>query len=172
MTSMSFVETLWRDLRHGLRVLLKSPGFTVIAVLSIALGIGANTAVFSVVQAVLLRPLPYPEPDRLVRVGEQVTEGAVSIPEYEFWKQHSSVFTSVAGYRGFGEASLISGGNHEWAQALTVTADFLRTLGVTPVLGREFTSAETRPEDQRPSYLLTTYGARPSAPTLTYWGAR
>lgn len=140
----SVVETLWQDLRYGARVLRKSPGFTLAAVLSLALGIGANTAVFSVVHAVLLRPLPYPEPDQLVLVAQQVTHGAVSIPEYEFWKEHSSVFASTAGHRGGGDRSIVSGTGHEWIKVMTVTVDFFRTLGFTPALGREFNSEETR----------------------------
>src|SRR5437867_3493228 len=144
MNSIEFVETLGQDLRYGLRVLRKSPGFTLVAVVSLALGIGANTAVFSVVNAVLLRSLPYPEPDRLVRVARQVTQGAVTIPEYEYWKEHSTAFESVAGYRGGGDRELVSRAGHEWIKAMRVTADFFRTLGTAPVFGREFNSEETR----------------------------
>lgn len=91
----AYAGTLWQDLRYASRVLRNCPGFTAAAILSLALGIGANTAVFSVVNAVLLRSLPYPNPDQLVRVAHQATYGDVSIPEYEFWKEHSTAFSSM-----------------------------------------------------------------------------
>jgi hypothetical protein len=141
MNSMGFVETLWQDLRYGWRVLRKSPGFAVVAVLSLALGIGANSAIFSLVHAVVLRPLPYPHADQLVRVAQQVTHAAVSIPEYEFWKEHASAFASAAADRGTADRNLIAGARQEWIKAMTVSADFFRTLGIVPALGREFTSA-------------------------------
>ena len=97
MNSIGFVETIWQDLRYAVRVLRKTPAFTIVVLLSLAVGIGANTAVFSVVNAVLLRSLPYPEPAQLVRVAQQFTLGEVSIPEYEVWKEHSSAFSSMAG---------------------------------------------------------------------------
>src|SRR5689334_6364618 len=98
------------DVRHALRMLRRSPAFTLVAVFSLALGIGANTAVFSLVHAVLLRPLPYSEPDRLVRVGEQSPPANdVSVPEFDYWKRNSAVFASAAGYRGGGERGLLLG---------------------------------------------------------------
>jgi putative ABC transport system permease protein len=145
MNSIGFIETLWQDLRYAARVLRKSPGFALMAVLSLALGIGANSAAFSVIHAVLLRSLPYPEPERLVRVGQQVTHGDVSMPEYEFWKEHASSFASAAGYRGGGDRNLIAGSGQEWVRTMTVTSDFFRTLGIAPALGREFNLDETRP---------------------------
>jgi len=122
MNSIGLLETLWQDLRYGLRVLRKSPGFTLVAVLSLALGMGANTAVFSVVHAVLLRALPYPEPDRLVRVGLWGSLEDVSIPEYDFWKEQSSVFASAAADRGVANRNLVYGGKVEAVAAQTVTA--------------------------------------------------
>jgi putative ABC transport system permease protein len=144
MNSIGFVETLWQDLRYGWRVLRKSPGFAVVAVLSLSLGIGANSAIFSLVHAVLLRPLPYPHADQLVRVAQQTTQGAVSMTEYEFWKEHASGFASVAADRGSADRSLIVGARQEWIRAMTVTAGFFRTLGIAPAFGREFNSEETR----------------------------
>jgi putative ABC transport system permease protein len=134
----------WQDLHYAVRVLRKSPGLTLTAVVSLALGIGGNTAVFSVVHATLLRALPYPEPDRLVRVAQRSTQDAVSIPEFEFWKAHAPAFASAAGYRGVVDRSLASDGRHEWIRVLTVTSDFFGTLGVRPALGREFRVEETR----------------------------
>lgn len=144
MNSIGLIETLWQDLRYALRVLRKSPGFALVAVLSLALGIGANSAVFSVIHAVLVRSLPYPEADRLVRVGQQGSYDDVSMPQYEFWKEHATSFTSAAGYRGGGDRNLTFEASQQWIEVMTVTADFFRTLGVAPALGREFTSEEAR----------------------------
>jgi putative ABC transport system permease protein len=144
MNSIGPLETFWQDCRYSLRVLRKSPGFSLVAILSLALGIGANSACFSVIHAVLLRPLPYPTPDRLVRVVQLNSAPAVSIPEYRFWKEHATVFASAAGDRGTSDRFLTRGGRQEWIKAQTVTADFFRTLGVTPALGREFNAEETR----------------------------
>lgn len=141
---MNTIETFWQDLRYGIRALRKSPGFTVVAVLSLALGIGANSAIFSVVHAVLLRPLPYPRPERLVRVGGQGTGAAITMPEYQFWKENAASFAASAGYRGVANRHLIAGARQEWITAMTVTADFFRTLEIVPALGREFNNEETR----------------------------
>ncbi len=146
--SLGWIEILWQDLRYATRMLRKSPGFTAVAVLSLALGIGVNTAMFSVVNAVLLRSLPYPRPAQLVEVAEAGSDAA-TIPEYEFSKEHSRTFSSIAGFRGGGErrlnlgSSQDLGGAQEWIGSMIVTADFLRTLSVLPVLGREFNSEET-----------------------------
>jgi putative ABC transport system permease protein len=144
MNTIDFLETFWQDLRYGLRVLRKSPGFTCVAVLSLALGIGANTAVFSLVHAVLLRSLPYPQPQQLVRVAKQGSQADISIPEYEFWKEHGAAFASAAGDRGVADRYLVFGNTREWIKAATITADFFRTLAVPLPLGREFDPEETR----------------------------
>jgi len=144
MNSIGFLETLWQDLKYGLRVLRKSPGFTFIAVLSLALGIGANSAIFSVVNAVLLRPLPYPQARQLVRVGDSVENHDVTMTEYEFWKAHASAFASAAGHRGVADQLLAAGAKQEWIKSMKVTADFFRTLQIAPALGREFSAEETR----------------------------
>src|ERR1041384_7104276 len=93
------MEPFWQDLRYGARMLLKNPGFTLVAVVTLALGIGANTAIFSVVNAVLLRPLPYRDPHRLVVMNEaskQVPEMSVSYPNYLDWRDQSRGFESLA----------------------------------------------------------------------------
>jgi putative ABC transport system permease protein len=146
----------WQDLRYAVRVLRKSPGFALVAILSLALGIGANSAVFSLIYAVLLRPLPYPDAGRLLRVGHGGDYHAVTIPEYEFWKEHASSFVAAAGYRGGGDQNLAVGAHQEWITTLTVTADFLRTLGVVPALGREFDTGETH--DGGPRAILLSDG--------------
>ena len=155
MNSIGFIETLAQDLRYGFRALRNSPGFAAVAILSLALGIGANSAVFSVIHAVLLRSLPYPEPGQLVRVGRQVTQ-AVSIPEYDFWKEHAISFASAAGYRGGPDRNLLFGAGQEWIKTMIVTADFFRTLGIPPALGREFNLEETRPKG--PQAIILTDG--------------
>lgn len=142
MNSITFLETLWQDLAYALHVLRKSPAFAAVAVLSLALGIGANTAVFSMVHAVLLRPLPYAHPERLAIVGQQ--EGAVNMLEYLFWREHASSFSSAAACTGKGDANLRYGDTREWIQAMPVTDEFFATLGVPMALGREFTPPEAR----------------------------
>src|SRR5271157_1197312 len=145
MNSIGFVETFWQDLQYAVRVLRKSPGFTAVAVLSLALGIGANTAVFSLVHSVLLRPLPYPDPDSLVMLGQKGGLPAVNLYEYGAWKENSRSFSSVAAYEGTREFNLQYGSQREWVKVGTVTDGFLATLGVPPALGREFSAAEARP---------------------------
>ncbi|HEY3836063.1 MAG TPA: ABC transporter permease [Bryobacteraceae bacterium] len=145
MNSISFVETAWRDIRYGLRTMRHTPAFTTVAILSLALGIGANTAVFSVVHAVLLRSLPYPEPQQLLRVVQSDgLFGAVGIPQYEFWKAHASSLATAAGCRSGPTRNLISGSAEIAVNTMLITADFFRTLGINPQLGREFNSEETR----------------------------
>src|SRR5688572_19332854 len=96
------METLWQDVRYGVRTLAKSPGFTLVAVLTLALGIGANSAIFSFVNAVLLRPLPYPEPDRLVLLtewSEQVPNMSFSVANFEDVRDQNRVFESLVAFR-------------------------------------------------------------------------
>lgn len=154
MRRVNLIQNVLQDLRYAVRMLRKSAGFTTVCVLSLALGIGANTAVFSVIHAVLLRSLPYPDPGRLVRLSRQYAhEGAVigylSVPQMEFWKENSRAFESLAGCRGGGARNLVSGAGHEWISTMVVTADFFRALGVSPALGREFQAEETRPGGPR-----------------------
>jgi len=149
MNSIGFIETVWRDVRYASRLLRKSPGFTFAAVASLALGIGANTAIFSVVHAVLLRALPYPEPGQLLHVDGKGRPPYLTIPEYQFFKEHATAFSSTAGLRGISNQTMIAGEKPESIDVLTVTAGFFRTLGVNLALGRDFNPAETQPNGPR-----------------------
>ena len=128
----TFVETCWRDFRYGLRVLRKSPAFTLIALLTLTLGLGINCAIFTVVNAVLLRPLPYPNSERLVLVQRhfpEITFPATSVTKFLFWREHSRGFESMTAY-GFAFScsgiNLTGAGEPEHLRSLRVSADFFR----------------------------------------------
>ena len=142
-----FVEELWQDLRYGARMLLKQPGFTLIAVLTLALGIGANTAIFSVVNAVLLRPFPYEAPERLMILQEHygAEASSVSYPKFADWRDQNTVFDSMAAVRTNESFNLTGAGEPERLQGRTVSAAFLSTLGIRPLLGRDFLAEDDRP---------------------------
>src|SRR5262245_11024579 len=137
-------DEMFQDLRFGLRMLLKNPGFTFVASLTLALGIGANTAIFSVVNAVLLRSLPYREPDRLVmlsyyraREGARLATGSF----YLDWRDQAKAFEQIAAYK-FDDVDLTGSGEPERLSAAFISANLFATLGVDPVLGRAFTAEE------------------------------
>ena len=139
---------LLQDLRFGARMLLKNPGFTLIAIMTLALGIGANTAIFSVVNAVILRPLPYREPERLVAVFDNfhkmnLTRINVSVPEFYDYQREAKSFEKLAAYANF-NANLAGSDNRapERLQALGVTHELFEVLGVAPLKGRGFTAEE------------------------------
>src|SRR5712672_2741028 len=137
------VENLIEDIRYGLRVLRKSPGFTAVAVLTLALGIGANSAIFSVVNAVLFQPLPFRDPGRLTVVWHTppqksfpgVTKFVVSPANYLDWRDQNHVFEQMSAV-GFGNFNLTGMGQPESVEGRAVSADFFSLLGVQPVLGR------------------------------------
>jgi len=138
--------TLWQDVRYGIRVLRKSPGFTTAAVLTLALAIGANTAMFSVVEAVLLRPLSYPDSGRIAWLSvfyPARKSTMVVVPEYLSWRNESQCFEEIAAYSAR-EYNLTGVEIPERLQGAAVTASFLRLLGVRPVLGRVFSADEDR----------------------------
>ena len=145
------LETLWQDVRYCGRMLLKHPSFTLIIVLTLALGIGANTATFSIVNAVLLRPFPYQSPEQLVMIGEGAAGAAVSYPNFVDWKDDRNIFSSTSAVRGNENFNLTGAGEPERLQGRLVSAGFLSTLGVSPVLGRDFVV-----EDDRPGVTPTT----------------
>ncbi|MBO0861124.1 MAG: ABC transporter permease [Chloracidobacterium sp.] len=135
---------MFQDLRYGMRMLRKNPGFTFIAVLTLALGIGANTAIFSVVNAVLLRSLPYREPDRLVMLGyyrARALNDFASGAEFLEWRDQAKSFEQIAAYR-FDTADLTGSGEPERLNAGFASADLFATLGVAPAIGRSFTLEE------------------------------
>jgi putative ABC transport system permease protein len=142
------MSNLLQDARYGFRMLAKNPGFTAVAVLTLALGIGANTAEFSVVYTTLLRPLPYRQPDRLVTLGESRAQAHfsypdTSYPDYLDWTAHVRSFESLAGY-SFNAFTYSSAGAPETLFAASVTSNFFSTLGVKVELGRDFVSGEDR----------------------------
>src|SRR5574341_929708 len=134
------MQTLLQDLRYGARMLFKQPGFTLIAVLTLSLGIGANTAIFTIVNAVLLRPLPYPESERLAQVGRAFAGsdavGSLNVPKFVFLRAHSQLFAALTGTQVGPELYLADESQAEYLSGLWVTADFFRTLGVAPASGR------------------------------------
>jgi putative ABC transport system permease protein len=133
----------WRDLLFGLRLLWKNPGFTAVAVLALALGIGANTAIFSVVYATLLAPLPYNQPDRIVMVWSKVngSRNGVSAGDFLDWQRQNTVFDSIAAWTG-GQMSLSSSAHPEQVNAEPCTPGFLHVLGQPFLLGRDFLPEE------------------------------
>jgi putative ABC transport system permease protein len=139
------MRTLWQDIEYSFRLARKNPAFTLVAVLSLAVGIAGITLLFSLVYGVVLRPLPYQQPDRLMRLVRGSDEPDVTIPEFEFWKEHSTSFDSVAAYRGVADQTLVAGGTTQPLSMVGVTAGFFKTLGVPLPAGRDFDADETRP---------------------------
>jgi predicted permease len=140
------MSTLLQDIRYGIRTLIKTPGFTAIAILTLALGIGANSALFSVVNGVLLNPLPYPDPDKLVSVYANVSEfGHSSVTYLNFvdWQKSNHSFEALAGQRN-DNLFLTGQGEGERVRALMISADFFRVMGAEPIAGRTF-----RPEEDQ-----------------------
>ena len=143
------MDRLLQDLRFALRVYAKNRSFTIIAVLALAIGIGSNIAVFTVVNALLFRSLPYPEGDRLVQIGRSRNEGpsyTMSYARFRFLEQNNRAFESVAAYDVVGSSlSIMFGETPELVQSSRVSANFFRVLGINPLIGRGFT-----PDDDKP----------------------
>jgi predicted permease len=154
----ALLEAICQDLRYGARMLLKQPGFTLIAVLTLALGIGANTAIFSIVNAVLLRPFPYQEPDRLMVVQERFSAGGITVsyPNFADWREQNTVFETISAVRGNENFNLTGAGEPERLQGRLVSAEFFSTLGIEPLIGRDFLAEEDRP-GATPAVILS-YG--------------
>ena len=135
---------LLQDLRYAVRQFMKTPGLTILVIITIALGVGANTALFSVVNGVLLNPLPYPEPDQLVALRESKPNfewGTIPYPTFRDWQKDNHTFSSIAVWRGYA-FSLTGAGEAEQVNAQLVSSDFFPILGVKPLLGRSFLAGE------------------------------
>ena len=164
------MTTLWQDLRYGLRVLAKSPGFTLVSILTLALGIGANTAIFTVVYGVLLRPLAFPDPDRIVQLAEsykQLTdEMDVDSRELKRLQDYKESFEHIAGYTSVGY-NLAAGNGAEHLRGMPVAASYFSVLGIKPLLGRDFIPDDDRGDGQHVviinySLWARRFGADPS----------
>ena len=144
--------TFLKDLRYAARVLIKSPGFTVVAVLAVALGVGANTAIFSVVNAVLLKPLNYEEPGQLVLINHNYPKidlkASVSAPGYNYYRENAKSFSGVAALTGW-NVNLTGEGEPERLQGMAVTPNVFQTLGARPAAGRAFTDDEGKPGNNK-----------------------
>src|SRR5215831_2727636 len=154
--SLPLVESTLQDLRFAFRTLSKSPGFTAVAVLTLALGIGANTAIFTVVYGVLFRPLPFPESDRIVELIEvsqgQSGEMDLTATQLQRLREFGQVFEPIAGWTDVG-FNLAAGNAAEHVRGTPVSADYFRVLGVHPAVGREFLPEEDQGDGQRVAIL-------------------
>ncbi|HEU0178207.1 MAG TPA: ABC transporter permease [Blastocatellia bacterium] len=142
-------DEMFQDLRFGLRMLRKNPGFTSVAVFTLALGIGANTAIFSVVNGVLLKPLPYPEPERLVRVFQNIMnfpKAPMSPADFRDYREQNTTFESLAGYFRQ-DLELAQEEKAERLMGMRASSGYFQTLGLEPMLGREFTHEEEIPDE-------------------------
>jgi len=158
MWGLRSLETLLQDLRYGIRVLLKKPGFTFVVVLTLAIGIGANTAVFSIVHGVLFRPLPYKDTERIITIWEPSRGGhTLGLTDLEFFdfRQQNTVFEDIAAY-ATGSTNLSGRVEPERVVVTWVSSGFFSVLGVQPAMGRAFTSEEDSPDPARVAVL--SYG--------------
>jgi putative ABC transport system permease protein len=155
------METLWQDMRYGLRLLAKAPGFAAVAILTLALGIGASTSIFSVADAALLRLLPYPNPQQIVRVWEQTPNGhRINLAQSNFddFRTQNNTFATLAEYEQW--LSSVSGGSEPVrVNIANVSSGFFKTLGVEPFRGRLFAPDERRPHGARRSSSATAIGS-------------
>lgn len=147
--SIPWIDALSRDFRFAVRALCKTPGFAAVAVLLVAVAIGVNTAVFSVTDAVLLKPLTYPDPQALVELRNTSPQGSfpgANIPKFNLWHQQTSIFQQVAAYDFGGSGLNITGGDHpQQVEGIHVSADYFAMFGAPVIAGRTFTAAEDSP---------------------------
>ncbi len=141
------MDTLIQDVKYALRTLGRNPGFTAVALVTLALGIGANTAMFSVVYGVLLRPLPYPQPESIIRIsgilGGRPLQSGFTADAFDFWKEHRDPFERIAASIGVG-FNLVGAGRAERIHALRVSPEFFGVFGIRPLLGRDFITNDDR----------------------------
>jgi predicted permease len=160
---VNLVDTVGQDLRYGLRILGKNPSFTTVVALTLALGIGANTAIFAVVYGVLLRPLPYSEPDRIVQLAEtyrgQSDEMDLTATQLQRLREFGQVFEYIAGYTDVG-FNVAAGNAAEHVRGMPVSADYFRVLGIRPAAGRDFLPEEDRGEGKRVAILSHAFWNR------------
>ncbi len=153
------MANLWNDVKHSLHMFFRNPGFTIAAVAALALGIGANTAIFTVVNAVLLKPLSYPDADRIVQFFNVSPDGrgnAASVPKFHVWQQQTNVFREVAAYDFAGPGFNITGDRPEQVHGLHVTEGYFRLFGAPVMLGRTFTPQEDAPNGGK--VVVLSYG--------------
>src|SRR5271170_6415099 len=158
---MRFFDTIRQDSRHAIRILLQNPGFAIVAVLSLALGIGANTAIFTLVNTVMLRSLPVRDPEQLVVFARNPDQPEVgmSYPDYRYIRDHNRSFSGVIAYSGQSQAAMEvpDEGGRATPQLVTptlVSGNYFDVLGVTPAAGRLFTPDDNVTEDAHPWVVL------------------
>ena len=165
------MTTLWQDLRYGLRVLANSPSFTIVSILTLALGIGANTAIFTIVYGVLLRPLPFPHPERIVELAESYKEQSdemdIDSRELKQLQTYKDPFENIAGYTSVGY-NLAAGNAAEHLRGMPVDSSYFSVLGIRPALGRDFSSEDDAGDGQHVAIISYNLWARryASDPTL------
>jgi len=153
------MDAFLKDLKHSARMFLLTPGFTIAAIAAIALGIGTNTAIFSVVNTVLLKPLAFPDPERIVLFQNLFKQGGrsggASPNEYNFWRQQTQGFQDVSAY-AFNVANLTSEAEPEQIQTTRASANFFRLCGAEVIRGRTYTAGEDLPHT--PKAAVLAYG--------------
>jgi ABC-type antimicrobial peptide transport system permease subunit len=140
------ISNLWQDIQYALRMLRKSPGFTLVAILTLAIGIGANTSIFSVVHAVMLRPLPFDRPQDLIMIWgttPNIDKESASYPDFADWRDQAKSFENIAGFFNQ-DANLSDTEQAERVNGYRVSANLFRTVHVQPVLGRDFVNQDDR----------------------------
>jgi len=151
-----WLDTIMADVRYTIRTLRKAPAFTATVWIALALGIGANTAVFTVLKAIVLEPLPYPKSDRIVNIGRPGSDSTTNIPKYVFWEQNNPGLEDLAAYHTAGNMNLAGGDRPEPVKVIRASLNYFRLFGANPVLGRTFSASEDTPGG--PDVAMLSYG--------------